>query len=81
LSQKIAAKNYCEKIIAKKLLRKVCRQKNAMLARNYIYVEPILRLLNLQLQRQRCSRQQRFFKIEEDILFAKQTRLGMCSWG
>jgi hypothetical protein len=30
--------------------------------------------LNLQLQRQRCSRLGRFFKVEENILFSKRTR-------
>jgi hypothetical protein len=32
---------------------------------------PILRVLNLQLQRQRCSRQDHFFKIEESIFVLK----------
>jgi hypothetical protein len=31
--------------------------------------EPILRLLNLQLQHQRCCRLQRFFKVEENVFF------------
>jgi hypothetical protein len=34
-------------------------------------VDPILRLLNLQLQRQSCSRLERFFKVEESILVIK----------
>jgi hypothetical protein len=33
--------------------------------------EPILRLSNLQLQRQRCSRLERFFKVEEHIFVFK----------
>jgi hypothetical protein len=37
--------------------------------------EPILRIQNLQLQRQRCSRLERFFNIEETILFSTCTRL------
>jgi hypothetical protein len=39
----------------------------------FIYIqgdqEPILRLRNLQLQRQRCSRLERFLKVEENIFF------------
>jgi hypothetical protein len=31
-----------------------------------VVLEPILRLLNLQLQRQRCSRLERFFKVEQN---------------
>jgi hypothetical protein len=37
--------------------------------------EPILRLLNLQLQRQRCSRLQRFSKWNKMFWFSKRTRL------
>jgi hypothetical protein len=33
--------------------------------------EPILRLLNLQLQRQRCRRMERFFKVEENFFVCK----------
>jgi hypothetical protein len=35
--------------------------------------EPILRLMNLQLQRQHCSMLERFFKIEEIFLFVFKT--------
>jgi hypothetical protein len=41
---------------------------------NSIEPEPISRLLNLQLQRQRCSRLERFY-IGEKIIFILQTRL------
>jgi hypothetical protein len=34
-------------------------------------LEPILRLFNLQLKRQRCSRLERFFKAEEYIFVFK----------
>jgi hypothetical protein len=34
-------------------------------------LEPILRFLNLQLQRQRCSRLERFFKVEDNIFVSK----------
>jgi hypothetical protein len=37
--------------------------------------EPILRLLNLQLQRQRCSRLERFSKKNKIFLFSKRARL------
>jgi hypothetical protein len=33
--------------------------------------EPILQLVSLQLQRQRCSRLERFFKVEENIFVFK----------
>jgi hypothetical protein len=35
-------------------------------------LEPILRLWNLQLQRQRCSRLERFMKVEEYIFVFKK---------
>jgi hypothetical protein len=37
--------------------------------------EPILRLLNLQLQRQRCRRLERFSKLNKIFLFSKRARL------
>jgi hypothetical protein len=37
--------------------------------------EPILRFLNLQLQRQRCSRLERFSKQNKIFLFSKRARL------
>jgi hypothetical protein len=39
-------------------------------------MEPILRLLNLQLQRQCCSRPERFFIIEEKIPFKTHKATG-----
>jgi hypothetical protein len=39
--------------------------------------EPILRLFNFQLQRQRCSRLERFFKVDENI-FVFKTHLATC---
>jgi hypothetical protein len=37
--------------------------------------EPILQLLNLQLQRQRCSGLDSFFKLKENCFVSKRTRL------
>jgi hypothetical protein len=37
--------------------------------------EPVLRLLNLQLQSQRCSRLERFHIGEEEFLFQKRAKL------
>jgi hypothetical protein len=42
---------------------------------SFCYLEPILRLLNLQLQRQRCSRLERFSKQNEIFLFSKHAWL------
>jgi hypothetical protein len=39
-------------------------------------LEPILRLLNLQLQRQRCSRLERFFRVDENIFVFKTHYIG-----
>jgi hypothetical protein len=38
-------------------------------------MQPILRLLNLQLQRQRCSRIERFYISEKSFLFSKRAML------
>jgi RecB family endonuclease NucS len=40
-------------------------------------LEPNLRLLNLQLQRQHCSKVERFSKKKKIILFSKRARLSV----
>jgi hypothetical protein len=41
--------------------------------------DPLLRLRNLKLQRQRCSRLERFFKVEENCFISERTRL-LVAW-
>jgi hypothetical protein len=43
-------------------------------------LEPILRLVNLQLQRQRCSRVERFFKVEETMFVFKTSKRTNLTW-
>jgi hypothetical protein len=43
--------------------------------KNLSTLEPILRLLNLHVQRQRCSRLERFFRADQNIFVFKRARL------
>jgi hypothetical protein len=57
------------------LLSIIPTEKNGVFTYIQIWMEPILRLWNLQLQRQRCSRLERFSKKKKLFLISKRTRL------
>jgi hypothetical protein len=67
-----------------KKFEQITRRSFCRLTLNALYInttlvpviqEPIVRLLNLQLQRQRCGRLARFYKVGENKLFSKRARL------
>jgi hypothetical protein len=47
---------------------------SAVIYEQSLFQEPSLRLLILQIQRQHCGTLERFFKVEEILLFLKRTR-------